>query len=69
MTILDNHGEAVRYAMQLSDRLCVIRGEAERLATRLEADDNRKDEFRYALVDRDLLKAAISFLRELSELS
>lgn len=45
----------------------IMKGEAERLATRLEAEDNRKDEFRYALVDRDLLRVAIRFLRELSE--
>lgn len=41
----------------------VMQGEAERLATRLEAENTRPDGFRYALVDRSLLCATITFLR------
>jgi len=43
----------------------VIQGEAERLATLLEAANNgRRSDYRYAFVEREVLEQAVKFLRE-----
>ena len=43
----------------------VIQAEAERLATRLEAEENCPATPRYAMVDRVVLRQAIKFLRKI----